>query len=479
MSVRFGPSSDPGGDRMRLRWCVLATALVLVVAACGSGGSGKSGGGGLGGATTTTAAAPDVCKNVALKNTEIGVSASTITVTVVADVNNPTRPGLFKGSWDGVKAWGDYMNSKGGLACRKVVVKQGDAQLSADEASNAVSTACGNSLALVGTTALFFKNVSAMESCKDKAGKVTGIPDLAELQTEVAQQCSPISFATLPSGASCPYKGSGLRTFHVGYTQYDYYFKKFGANALHGVFAIPSLLQSTKASTMAIIRGENKMGIPSDAEFGFLGVELQPAYTPVAQALKSHNSTYARNGLDYKGTVLERKEAQVQGVTSVKVWDCSVQCYDKRLIGEGGNAVENQYVWLNFLPFEDRGSNTELDAFLRYDKKPDGFGAQAWIAGEIFARAVNDTVKANNDDPNSITRSTLLTAIRNIHDFDAGGMVPKIDVGRQIGSTCVVGMQVIGGKFKRIDPPEPGTFDCDNNKPALTLAIDPDKEYHG
>ena len=39
MSVRFGPSSDPGGDRMRLRWCVLATALVLVVTACGGGSS--------------------------------------------------------------------------------------------------------------------------------------------------------------------------------------------------------------------------------------------------------------------------------------------------------------------------------------------------------------------------------------------------------------------------------------------------------
>ena len=54
-----------------------------------------------------------------------------------------------------------------------------------------------------------------------------------------------------------------------------------------------------------------------------------------------------------------RKEAQVQGVNTVKVWDCSVQCYDKRLISEGGNAVEGQYVWLNFLPFEDKGSNAD------------------------------------------------------------------------------------------------------------------------
>ncbi len=467
---------------MRLRWCVLATALVLVVTACGGGSSKPSasgGGDGLGGTTVPTTAANSACKNATLKSTEIGVTPSTITVTVIADVNNSIRPGLFKGSWDGMKAWGDYINSQGGLACRKVVVKEGDAKLSPTDAANALATACNDSVATVGTTALFLQDVTTMNTCKDKAGSATGLPDIAELQTEVAQQCSPVSFATLPTGSSCPYSGTGVRTFHVGYTQYDYYFKKYGATALHGTFVVPKDLPSTIASTMPIFRAENKMGITSDAEFGESGTSIQTDYTQVAQAIKSHGSTYARNGLDYKGTVLERKEAQVQGVNTVKVWDCSVQCYDKRLIQEGGSAVDGQYVWLNFLPFEDQGSNATLDGFLKYDKTPDGFGAQSFIAGEIFARAVNDTMKANGNDPNSITRANVLTALRNMHDFDGGGMVPKIDVGRQLGSTCVVGMQVQNGKFVRIDPVQPGTFDCDNNKPAMAISIDPAKEYKG
>lgn len=469
---------------MRLRWCVLATALVLVVTACGGGSSskGSSGGGGnggLGGPTTPTTAATDACKTATLTAPEIGVTAKTITVTVVADVDNGFRPGLFKGSWDGVKAWADYMNSKGGLACRQVVVKEADSKLSPTDADNAVAAACGNSVAMVGTTALFFQNVNSMNNCKDKAGKVTGLPDIADLQTDVSQQCSPVSFATLPTGAQCPYSGSGVRTFHVGRTQYDYYFQKYGATLLHGVFVIPKDTASTIASSMPIFRAENQLGIKSDAEFGKSGTDIQTAYTEVAQAIKKNNSTYARNGLDYSGMVLMRKEAQVQGVNTVKVWDCSVQCYDKRLITSGGPAVDQQYVWINFLPFEDKGANADLDAFLRYDKSPDGFGAQAWIAGEIFARAVSDTMKANTGDPNSITRANLLTAIRNMHDFDANGMVPKIDVGGRIGSTCLVGMQVQNGKFVRVDPVKPGTFDCDGNKPALTLSIDPAKAYHG
>jgi hypothetical protein len=270
-----------------------------------------------------------------LQSTEIGVTSTTITVTVIADVNNSIRPGLFKGSWDGMVAWGKYINAQGGLACRKVVVKEGDSKLSptdaanADaanaDAANAVAAACGDSMATVGTTALFLQDVSVMNHCKDKTGAATGLPDIAEPQTEGAQQCSPVSFVTLATGSSCPYNGTGPRTSHVGYTAYDYYLKKYGANALHGVFVIPRDLPSTIASVMPLIRAENKMGITSDAEFGESGVAIQTDYTPVAQAMKAHNSTYGRNDSDYKGTVLMRREAQVQGVNTVKVWDCMLR----------------------------------------------------------------------------------------------------------------------------------------------------------
>ena len=94
------------------------------------------------------------------------------------------------------------------------------------------------------------------------------------------------------------------------------------------------------------------------------------------------------NGLDYAGTVKMRKEALQQGVDSVKVWACSLQCYDPKFITEGGTAVDKQYSWLQFLPFEDKGSNDSLDAFLKYDKKPDAFGLQAFSAGLLFQQVV-------------------------------------------------------------------------------------------
>ena len=281
-----------------------------------------------------------------------------------------------------MKAWGDYINSQGGLACRKVVVKDGDSKLSPTDAANAIAAACGDSVALVGTTALFLQDVQRDgDRARTKPARRPASP--------ISPCCRPSPRSSVRRSRSRPW-GTRLvvpvqrhRPADVPgrVHELDYYFKKFGATALHGVFVIPKDLPSTIAATMPVIRAKNKMGIPSDAEFGMSGTAIQTDYTQVAQAMKAHSSTFARNGLDYKGTVLMRKEAQVQGVDTVKVWDCTLQCYDKRLIHEGGRAVEGQYVWLNFLPFEDKGSNPELDAFLKYDTTPDGFSAQAWIAG--------------------------------------------------------------------------------------------------
>jgi hypothetical protein len=288
-----------------------------------------------------------------------------------------------------------------------------------------------------------------------------------------------VSFAVLPTGALCPYSGSGVRDYEIPRTQYDYYFKQYPGEALHGVFVIPKDLPSTITVTMPIFRAENRIGITPDAEFGMSALVTQPEYTQVVQAMRTNNANYARNMVDYSATVLMRKEAKAQGVDSVKVWDCSVQCYDHRLLTEGGDAVEGQYVWISFLPFEDGvGASTNLDALLKYNKKPDGFGAQAFAAGLAFGEAVNQTIASHDGDPNSITRANLLAAFRNMHDFDAGGLIPKTDIGGKRSSPCLVGLQVQNGKFVRVSPTEKGTFDCGTNEP-VSFSIDPLKEYKG
>jgi ABC-type branched-subunit amino acid transport system substrate-binding protein len=455
----------------RTGWLALAVVSSMAAAACSSSGSGK---GGLGGTTATTTK-KDACAGKTLTAPEVGVSATQINITVVADTGNPLKPGLFQGSIDGVKAWAASVNANGGLACRKVNVLTHDSFLTADEAKNGVTTACTTSVALVGTTALSLNDMRPAEGCKDKAGAATGIPDLPVLQTEPAEQCSPISFAVIPNGGSCPYKGTGVRSYQ-SVTPAVEWFKKNVTTDLHGVFVVPSDLPSTITASTPIFTAITRTGVKMDAEFGASAFFTQSQYTPIIQSIKSHKATWVMNGLDYSGTMAMRKEAAAQGIDSVKVWACSLQCYTTTFLSEGGNAVEGQYSWMQFLPFEDKGSNDALDTFLQYDTKPDSFGLQAFSAGMLFQQVVEAIVAKSG--PNAITRSAILNQIRTVHDFDAGGLLVKTDIAGHNPSPCILIMQVKNHAWVRVDPLKPGTFDCDQPSAITKMTIDPEKAYH-
>src|SRR5690606_10559922 len=140
------------GDRMRRfrRISVVLVALMLVAAACGrdeddGGGAAQPTNPPSGGEATTTTADP--CQAETLEATEIGVTADKITIAVMADVGSPLAPGLFQGSADAVKAWGDYINEQGGLACREVVVREWDSKLTPDDTINGTIDACQNAVA--------------------------------------------------------------------------------------------------------------------------------------------------------------------------------------------------------------------------------------------------------------------------------------------------------------------------------------------
>src|SRR5262249_60189882 len=105
-----------------------------------------------------------------------------------------------------------FVNANGGLAGRRVQVDFIDSKLSSDEARNALVQACQQDFAIVGTTALFMNNIEPMTSCADKAGKVTGLPDVPVLQTEIGHQCPPISYPGIVRGPHSPRKGAAANS---------------------------------------------------------------------------------------------------------------------------------------------------------------------------------------------------------------------------------------------------------------------------
>ncbi len=336
-----------------------------------------------GGADTTTAgtdapattAAVD-CKAEALQATDVGITPTDITIFVMADTGSPLAPGLFQGSIDAVKAWGNDINTKGGVACRKVVVKEWDSKLTPDDSTNGTIQACASSFAMVGTTSLFVLDPSAIAKCKDKTGAATGVPDVAQLATEIPHQCNPTTFPINAPPGDCPYTG-GVRNSTQFTGNWKYYLQK--EPGAHGIFLIPKDLPSTIQSSIVLAKAAQQEGIGNDGEFGVSGSDTQAAYGRFVQAIKEKGSTFVYNGSNDVAMVKMRKEAAAQGVNTVKVWACSLACYTPNFLQSGGKDVEGTYVSLAFLPFEDQGSNDTLDAYL----DAVGGAAQGHVVGRL------------------------------------------------------------------------------------------------
>lgn len=427
-------------------------------------------------APTTTAAKADPCAGVALKATETGVSADTITVVVMADVGSELAPGLFQGSIDGTKAWAKAVNAAGGLGCRQVQVEQWDSKLSPTESTNGFLEACSKALALVGSTSLFIGDVSIINTCPDAAGVATGIPDIAERAVDAQHQCSPNLFTVAGIGGSCPYPGTGTRNYQVQIGPYNQY-KKIAGTDLHGITLIPADLPSTIQSSMPGIRGLNAIGYVSDGEFGVSGRSEQAVYAEYVAAIQAKKSNIVFDGSNDQAMIKMRTEAVAQGLDQTGViWACSLACYTKAYLDD---PVSNgTYIWLPFLPFEERAQNTEVDTFLKAigNDFPPSWAVGAWNSGRALEVAINKIVAT--DGPNAITRAKVLATMRTITDFDSNKWVGTVDFSKKALSPCFVLMHVETGKYVRVYPTAKATLDCSPNN-LTTWTGDAAAEFKG
>ena len=168
--------------------------------------------------------------------TEIGVSATEIRIAVIADVDNPIVPGVFQGSVDGVRGAAKYLNSKaggGGVAGRKVVVDFIDSKLNANAARNATITACGQDLAMIGTSTTALTSVDDILNCPDQAGAVTGLPDIPAINGAV-EGCAALAYPINPNAAICSTVDSSPQTYQTNQGAFTYLAKQH--KGLHGAY---------------------------------------------------------------------------------------------------------------------------------------------------------------------------------------------------------------------------------------------------
>jgi ABC-type branched-subunit amino acid transport system substrate-binding protein len=390
---------------------------------------------------------------------DVGITAKTIRVAVVTDVDNSIVPGVLQGIVDGVEGWGRYVNATGGIAGRKVQVDFIDSKLNANDARNAIIKACSEDFALVGTGALLLQTVDDEVACQDAAGKATGLPDVAALVTNTAEACAANAFPIVPNSVECSTLNSSPQTYRVNNGDSKYQLKKNGS--LHGSFVLATDSASVVRTSTVLFKGGTAAGIKSDHDWRVTGFSPQSAYTPIIQAMKSDNSNYGLSLQAVTGVVLERKEAQLQGLTDPKiVWQCTLACYFDKSFMAAGDAVDGEYMALGFLPFAETSANKMNANFVKYvgKSKLSGFASWGFTAGLLFEQAAKAVVQKNGN--NGLTRANLMAELKNIHNFNADGMVATTDIANKVPSNCFMLEQYKSGKFVRVYPTKQGTFDC-------------------
>ncbi len=447
----------------------IGAALALLLAACGRDSNDED----VVAATTTTAGNPTSCEQT-LESSETGVSSSTITVLVMADIGSPLAPGLFQGSIDGTKAWAEHVNANGGLACRQIEVIEHDSAINPVETTNGFLKACDDALALVGSTALFAITVDALNTCEDSAGNAIGIPDFAERAVESPHACSANVFTTAAVSRSCP-ATDGVSTWSANIGIDKYLVNKYGDD-LHGVFAIPADLPSTQQTAMSAIRAASRIsGIYNDGEVGVSGSATQAEYGQLLTIMRSNESNFGRTGSNDDSLLKWRREAEAQGGFEDVIWSCSLACYTTSFRDD--SAAEGTYLWMTFLPFEEKEHNEELNTFITAigTDSPPSWAAGAWSEGRLFEQVVKEVVAEYG--VNGITRARLLEFGRQVTNFNANGMFGGIDLSMKPNlSPCIVIVKVVDKEFVRQWPEEPGTFDCSEDN-VVPIDLDAAEEY--
>ena len=186
---------------------------------------------------------------------------------------------------------------------------------------------------------------------------------------------------------------------------------------------------------------------------------VQESYATEASEMKSKGVEWVTMVSATSETAKLLRDMKTQGFEP-EVVDLGQQYYDPELLAEPGS--EGAIVQLNTVPFEEVDDSPALQAYMAaYDElgskvEPTSLGVQAFSAGLLFSTAT----KALGND---LTRAKLLEELKSIHEWDGGGLHFLADPGANASSNCFMYMEVKDGKFERLWPEKPTTFDCDDS----------------
>ncbi len=431
---------------------VLLSVCAVVLVACSSSktpgatsptqpSSTPTGGSGTSGTSGTSGRSP-------------GVTATSVTVGQVDDLSSPI-PGLFKGAEDGTKAYFAYINSKGGVNGRHLILDAQDSTFQGGQVATTTGHQIATEFALVG-------GFSLLDSAEKPLIDIARVPDVG-FSLSPGLSTDPYLYSPLPN----PENYYPLNLFKYLKKTYPQAVKKVGIiweNATASTTAAETAVEAAmKASGLQIVY-DHGVG-PFDTNF------LPDIISMKNKGVKLFFSTELPD--NYAATLA--KQFQQQNFKAINIEGAA---YSSKFLSLAGSAANNIYIEQGYALYLGQDAQTvpAVGLFDKWMKKVDSnpnFEIEAvygWASAELFAQALQDA-------GNPPTRSGLVAALNKVTFFDAGGLVPPSNPAQAIPSGCFLMAQVQNGKIKRVAPTPNVGFYCGTNsflkEPGYTPMIRP------
>lgn len=407
-----------GGKRRRAAvLVVLLGALPLPIVAAGPTGAAPAG---------EPAEVTPCGKGDATGATDLGVTDKKITIATIQDISGP-RPGLREDNQRAMEAFVKYCNSLGGINGRKLDLEKYDTGLL--DAFPQYERACDETFAIVGEGVVFDDaGVEPIAAC--------GIPTVPAFSTTAARQESELTFPPLPNPPD-----------ELATGRYKWLKNKFDGVEERAAILCPDT-STTQYSCDRVVFAAEQAGFnfvyQGDTEINVVN------WGPFVDQLRQNDVTYLTMVADETNWAGLQREIAAQGL-DIPVMDSGGGIYSQGYLDEAGPAADDTLISLGVAPLEEAKDIPELNRYVKWVKKVDGeataLGESGWSAALLFATAVQSL-------GSDVTRTGLVTALQNIHEWNGNGIQATSDPGAKAPTGCFVQLQVKGGEFERIYPKE-------------------------
>jgi branched-chain amino acid transport system substrate-binding protein len=430
--------------------CALA---VVAVAGCGNASQSSSSSS----STTTKPSGDGSTSGSSQVVTASGVTASAIKVGGIVAVTNPVG-GSYESAYDGVDAYFDMINAKGGVDGRKLVITERKDDQAINNKAAATAMVGDDVFAVVPVATLLFTGANELAS--------SGIPTFGWNINEEWGGTASDSKSNL-FGHTGSFLGIGEPRPQYAYISQQLKAKRIGVLA----YAVPQSADCAKGVTTSL----DKYGEGAGAKVVFSDESLAFGETNLStqvQKMKEAGVQLVMTCMDNNGVVTLAKEMKKQQLDAKQYLPNG---YDHEFLQQFGDLFEGSVVRLDFAPFETPKADQPkgLDDFLTQMKKtgktPTENAAVGWINANMFV----DGLKAAGP---AFTRQKVVDALNKMTTWNGNGITSPIDWTKRhtsidLNHDCAAYVKIENSKFVPAFTKNGKPFTClDSTDPSKIVA---------